>query len=139
VIDLFAADADLRALLARTRTIAVVGLSPNLQRPSHGVASYLQAHGFRIVPVNPNAAEVLGEKSFPTLSEAARHARIDLVDVFRRNEDVLPVMQQAIAIGAPAVWLQLGVRHDEAKALGEAAGIVVVQDRCIMVEHRKAF
>ena len=137
--DLFAADAGLRALLARTRTIAVVGLSPDVQRPSHGVASYLQAHGFRIVPVNPNAAEVLGEKAFPTLTEAARHIEIDLVDVFRRGEDVPPVMEQAIVIGAPAVWLQLGIRHDQAKARGEAAGLIVVQDRCIMVEHRKAF
>jgi predicted CoA-binding protein len=137
VIDLFAADAELRALLARTRTIAVVGLSPDLQRPSHGVASYLQAHGFRIVPVNPNAAEVLGEKAFPTLAEAASQVDIDLVDVFRRSEDVPPVMQQAIEIGAAAVWLQLGIRHDAAKALGEAAGLVVVQDCCLMVEHRR--
>ena len=139
MIDLFTADARLRALLARTRTIAVVGLSPDLQRASHGVASYLQAHGFRIVPVNPNAAEVLGEKAFPTLAQAATRVKIDLVDVFRRSDDVPGVMQQAIAIGASAVWLQLGVRHDQAKALGEAAGLIVVQDRCIMVEHRKAF
>ena len=137
MIDLFAADTELRALLARTRTIAVVGLSPDLQRPSHGVASYLQAHGYRIVPVNPKAVEVLGEKAFPTLTEAAQHVEIDLVDVFRRSEDVPPVMQQAIAIGVSAVWLQLGIRHDAAKARAEAAGILVVQDRCIMVEHRR--
>ena len=130
-------DTELRALLARTRTIAVVGLSPSLHRTSHGVASYMRAHGFRIIPVNPNAQEVFGEKAYPTLTEAARHAQIELVNVFRRSEDVPPVMQQAIAIGAPAVWLQLGIRNDEAAAQARAAGLVVVQDRCIMVEHRR--
>ena len=130
-------DTELRALLARTRTIAVVGLSPSLHRTSHGVASYMRAHGFRIIPVNPNAQEVFGEKAYPTLTEAARHAQIELVNVFRRSEDVPPVMQEAIAIGAPAVWLQLGIRNDEAAAQARAAGLVVVQDRCIMVEHRR--
>ena len=130
-------DADIRALLARTRTIAVVGLSPKPHRTSHGVASYMLAQGFRIVPVNPNAREVFGETAYATLAEAAQHAQIDLVNVFRRSEDVPPVMQQAIAIGAPAVWLQLGIRNDAAAAQARAAGLVVVQDRCILVEHRR--
>ncbi len=131
-------DAELRALLARTRTIAVVGLSPKPHRTSHGVASYMRTHGYRIVPVNPNASEVFGEKAYATLTEAAQHEQIDLVNVFRRSEDVPPVMQEAIAIGAPAVWLQLGIRHDAAAAQAQAAGLAVVQDRCIMVEHRRA-
>jgi predicted CoA-binding protein len=93
--------------------------------------------GYRIIPVNPNATEVFGEKAYPTLTEAARHAQIELVNVFRRSEDVPPVVDEAIAIGAPAVWLQLGIRNEEAAAKARAAGVRVVQDRCIMVEHRR--
>ncbi len=130
-------DADLRALLERTRTIAVVGLSPQPHRTSHGVASYLRAQGYRIVPVNPNTAHVFGEPAYATLTEAAQHERIDLVNVFRRSEDVPPVAQQAIAIGAPALWLQLGIRNEPSAAQAQAAGMAVVQDRCIMVEHRR--
>ena len=130
-------DVETRALLAGARTIAVVGLSPRPERTSHEVAGYLRAQGFRIVPVNPNADQVFGERAYPNLTEAARHARIDLVDVFRRSEDVPPVIDEAIRIGAPAVWLQLGIRHDAAAARARAAGLRVVQDRCIMVEHRR--
>ncbi len=130
-------DTELRTLLARTRTVAVVGLSASLHRTSHGVASYMYAHGFRIIPINPNVPEVFGQKAYGTLAEAARHAHIDLVNVFRRSEDVPPVIDEAVAIGAPAVWLQLGIRHDGAAAKARAAGLVVVQDRCIMVEHRR--
>ena len=125
------------ALLGRARTIAVVGLSPKPHRTSYAVSQYMKARGYRIVPVNPNAREVFGETAYPTLTEAARHEKIDLVNVFRNSVDVPPVMDEAIAIGAPAVWLQLGIRHDGAAAKAQAAGLEVVQDRCIMVEHRR--
>ena len=128
---------DLGALLARTRTIAVVGLSPSPHRTSYGVSQYMKARGFRIVPVNPNTREVFGEKAYPTLKEAARHEKIDLVNVFRQAEDVPPVMDEAIAIGAPALWMQLGIINQAAAAKGRAAGMDVVQDRCIMVEHSR--
>ncbi|RZL89797.1 MAG: CoA-binding protein [Variovorax sp.] len=128
---------DIAALLARTRTIAVVGLSPRPHRTSYGVSQYMRSRGFRIVPVNPNTREVFGEKAYPTLTEAAKHEKIDLVNVFRNAPDVPPVMDEAIAIGAPAVWMQLGIIHEAAAAKGRAAGLEVVQDRCIMVEHSK--
>ena len=112
---------DLGALLARTRTIAVVGLSPSPHRTSYGVSQYMKARGFRIVPVNPNTREVFGEKAYPTLKEAARHEKIDLVNVFRQAEDVPPVMDEAIAIGAPALWMQLVCLNLAAAAKGRAA------------------
>lgn len=129
---------DLYAHIFRnTRTIAVVGLSPKPERDSHHVAQYLQAQGFRIVPVNPAVHEVLGEKSWPSLTEAAQHHAIDLVDVFRDSAAVPPIADEAIAIGAKALWLQLGVRHDAALAKAQAAGLAVVQDRCTLVEHQR--
>jgi predicted CoA-binding protein len=128
---------DIGALLARTRTIAVVGLSPSPHRTSYGVSQYMKARGFRIVPVNPNTREVFGEQAYPTLTEAAKHEQIDLVNVFRRAEDVPPVMDEAIAIGAPALWMQLGIINEAAAAKGRAAGLEVVQDRCVMVEHSR--
>ncbi len=131
------APVDIRALLGRIRTIAVVGLSPRPHRTSYGVSQYMQARGFRIVPVNPNTREVLGQKAYPTLAEAARHEKIDLVNVFRNAPDVPPVMDEAIAIGAPALWMQLGILNEAAAVKGRAAGLEVVQDRCIMVEHSK--
>jgi uncharacterized protein len=123
-------------ILRHCRTIAVVGLSPNPQRDSHGVAAYLQAHGYRIIPVNPNATEVLGEKCYATLVEAAQHEAIDLVDCFRNSADIPPIVDDAMAIGAKAVWMQLGVSHPAAAAKAEAAGLLVVQDRCIKIDHR---
>ena len=128
---------DIDALLRQSRTIAVVGLSPQPERTSHRVAQYMQSAGYRIVPVNPNASEILGARAYPSLSEAARREKIDLVNVFRRSEDVPPVMDEAIAIGAPALWMQLGIVNDAAAAKGRAAGLKVVQDRCIMVEHSR--
>lgn len=124
-------------LLAQPRTVAVVGLSPKSHRDSFRVAQYMQAQGWRIVPINPNATEILGEKAYATLSEAAGEHRIDLVDVFRNSADVPPVVDEAIAIGAPAVWLQLGVAHEAATAKARAAGLLVVEDRCLMVDHRR--
>lgn len=123
-------------ILRHYRTIAVVGLSPKPHRASFEVASYLQSHGYRIIPINPNATEVLGEKSYATLQEAAQHESIDLVDCFRNSEDIAPIVEDAIAIGAKGLWMQLGVSNPEAAAKAEAAGLLVVQDRCIKIDHR---
>ncbi len=124
-------------IFERTQTIAIVGLSPKPERDSHRVAQYLQAQGFRIVPINPAADEVLGERCWPSLTEAAKHHRIDLVDVFRDSAAVPPIADEAIAIGAQALWLQMGVRHDAALAKAQAAGLAVVQDHCTLVEHQR--
>ena len=124
-------------IFENTQTIAVVGLSPKPERASHHVAQYLQAQGFRIVPINPAADEVLGERCWPSLTEAAKHHRIDLVDVFRDSAAVPPIADEAIAIGAKALWLQIGVRHDAALAKAQAAGLAVVQDHCTLVEHQR--
>ena len=116
------------------RTIAVVGLSPKPHRPSFDVSRYMQAAGYRIIPVNPNATEVLGEKSYATLREAAQHEKIDLVNCFRNSEDIPPIVEDAI--GAMAVWMQLGVCNAAAAARAEAAGLIVVQDKCLKIDHR---
>lgn len=117
--------------------VAVVGLSPKPHRDSFEVARYMQSHGWRIVPINPNAAAILGEKAYPSLREAAMHERIGLVNVFRNSADVPPVVDDAIAIGATAVWLQLGIVHEASAALARQAGLLVVQDKCLLVEHRR--
>ena len=124
-------------ILATCRTVAVVGLSPKSHRASFDVSRYMQAHGWRIIPVNPLAAgqTILGETVYATLAEAAQLEKIDLVNVFRNAEDVPPVVTDAIAIGAPALWLQLGIRHDAALERARAAGMLVVQDKCLKVEH----
>ena len=126
-------------ILAHCRNVAVVGLSPKAQRDSYRVAQYMQAHGWRIIPVNPLAAAsgmpILGERVYATLTEAALHETIDLVDVFRSSDDVPPVVDEAIVIRAPALWLQLGIRHDAAVEKARAAGIVTVQNLCLKVEH----
>jgi predicted CoA-binding protein len=128
-------------ILTHCRTVAVVGLSPKVHRESYRVSQYMQAQGWRIVPVNPVAATsgtpILGEKVYATLTEAARHEKLDLVNVFRNSEDVPPVVDEAIALGVPALWLQLGIAHDEALARAKAAGMVAVQNHCIMVEHAR--
>ena len=123
-------------ILNHCRTIAVVGLSPHPHRASFDVSRYMQANGYRIIPVNPNATEVLGEKAYPSLTEAARHEKIDLVNCFRNSEDIPPVVDEAIAIGAKAVWMQLGISNPAAAAKAEAAGLLVVQDHCIKIDHR---
>ena len=131
----------IESLLRRARTIAVVGLSDNPARPSHGVAAGMQRLGYRIIPVNPVAAAsgetILGETVYATLTDAARHHTIDLVNVFRNSEDVPPVVDEALAIGAPAVWLQLGIRHEAQMQRAQAAGLMCVQDRCLKVEHAR--
>jgi len=123
-------------ILNECQTIAVVGLSPKPHRASFDVSRYMQAAGYRIIPVNPNATEVLGEKAYATLQEAARHEKIDLVNCFRNSEDIPPIVDEAIAIGARAVWMQLGVANAQAAATAEAAGLMVVHDHCIKIDHR---
>jgi hypothetical protein len=128
-------DQQLRRILQDTRVIAVVGLSNNQTRPSYGVARYLQSHGYQIVPINPDLSEVLGERAYPDL--LAVPFAVDLVDVFRRSEAVGPHVDEAIQKGVKTVWMQLGVRNQEAAERARAAGIAVVMDRCILVEHRR--
>ena len=129
-------DAGLARLLGETRTIAVVGLSSKPDRPSNEVAAYLQRQGYRIVPVNPRETEVLGETAYPTLDDVPADVAIDLVDVFRRAEDTPAVAEEAVRRGARVLWLQLGIESEEARRIAEDAGIAVVMDRCIMVDHR---
>jgi predicted CoA-binding protein len=122
-------------ILRETKAIAVVGLSSNPARPSFSVAQYLQSAGYRIIPVNPNEREVLGEKAYARLEEVPE--TIDLVDVFRRSENVPPVADAAIAIRANVLWLQLGIENAAASAAAHAAGLSVVEDACLLVEHKK--
>jgi predicted CoA-binding protein len=122
-------------LLRDSKTIAVVGLSGRRSRPSYGVSEYMQSQGYRIIPVNPNEAEILGEKSWATLDEVPE--RIDIVDIFRRSEAVPEVVDAAIRIGARGIWMQEGVVNEEAAAKARDAGLEVVMDRCILKEHRK--
>ena len=130
-------DADLRALLKEAQTIAVVGLSPNPMRPSHSTTLYLQRAGYRIVPVNPGHDDILGEKSYRTLTDAAREHVIDIVNVFRRSEYVGPVVDEAIAVRPRPrlIWLQLGIVDPAAQRRAEAAGISFVMDHCLAIEH----
>jgi predicted CoA-binding protein len=122
-------------LLRNAKTIAVVGLSSNPQRPSHEVASYLQSVGYTIIPVNPNETEVLGQKAYSRLEDIP--VAVDIVDVFRRSEEVPPVADSAIAIGAKALWLQLGITSVEAVAKAHGAGLLVIEDACLIVEHKR--
>lgn len=128
-------------ILTHCRNVAVVGLSPKAHRDSYHVAEYMQAHGWRIIPINPVAAAsgtpILGERVYATLLDAAQHEKIDLVDVFRNSDDVPPVVDEAIAIGAPALWLQLGVSNPSAMTTARAAGMVAVQNLCLKVEHAR--
>jgi hypothetical protein len=124
-------------ILQRAKTIAVVGLSDNPLRPSHGVSAYLQAQGYRIIPVNPQIQEALGEKSYPSLLDVPE--KIDIVDIFRRPEFVEEVVDQAIQLKVPAVWMQEEVIHEKAAEKARQAGIFVVMDRCILLEHRARF
>ena len=130
-------DTAIRQSLAHCRTIAIVGLSPKPHRDSYRVAKYMQDQGFRIVPINPNASEVLGETSYASLTEAAQHTGIDMVNCFRNAEDIPPIAAEAIAIGAKSLWLQIGVVNDAAAKQATNAGLVVVQNLCLMVEHRQ--
>src|SRR5437667_2017623 len=122
-------------LLKKYKTIAVVGLSSNPMRPSYGVTEYMQAAGYRIIPVNPNETEVLGERSYARLEDVPW--KIEIVDIFRRAEEVAAVVESAIRVGAKAVWMQLGVENEAAAERARAAGLAVVEDSCILIEHRK--
>ncbi|MCW5664128.1 MAG: CoA-binding protein [Piscinibacter sp.] len=128
---------ELRRILKTCRTLAIVGLSAEWHRPSFFAAKYMQEHGYRVVPVNPRYETILGERCWPSL-EAIPHP-VDLVDVFRRTEDVLPIAQQAVAIGARCLWQQIGVKNLEADALVRAAGLESVMDRCVKIEHARLF
>ncbi len=129
--------ADLRRILCACRTIAVVGLSAQWHRPSHFAASYLQAKAYRIVPVNPGASQILGMACYPRLEDIP--FPVDMVDVFRKTEDVLPIAHSTIAIGAKCLWQQLGVTNLQAHALAAAAGLDAVMDRCVKIEHARLF
>src|SRR5258706_52039 len=122
-------------LLKNYKTIAVVGLSSNPMRPSFGVTEYMQGMGYRIIPVNPNETEVLGERSYARLEDVTE--KIDIVNVFRRAEEVPPVVESAIRIGAKVVWMQSGIENEEAAEKARAAGLLVVEDACILIEHRR--
>jgi hypothetical protein len=124
------------ALLQRAKTIAVVGLSDNPLRASNDVAAYLQASGYRIIPVNPQIAEALGEKAYASLSAIPAEVNVDIVDIFRRPEYVPEIVDQAIARHVPAIWMQEGVMQEQAAHKARQAGIFVVMDRCILKEHR---
>jgi len=128
-------------LLARAKTIAVVGLSESPMRPSYGVSAYMQAAGYKIIPVNPRIAEALGEKAYPSLLEIPRELaeKIDVVDVFRRSEFVDEIVDQAIQLKIPAIWLQEGVINERAAGKARKAGMFVVMDRCVLKEHRARF
>ncbi|HEU0122338.1 MAG TPA: CoA-binding protein [Bryobacteraceae bacterium] len=128
-------DTDILEMLRNGKTIAVVGLSSKRIRPSHGVTAYMQQHGYRIIPVNPEETEVLGEKAYASLRDVPE--KIDIVNVFRRPEAVPSIVDDAIAIGAPYLWLQEDVVHAEAAQKAREAGMKVVMDRCIFKEHRR--
>ena len=127
----------LRRILRACHTIAVVGLSAEWHRPSFFAAKYMQQHGYRVVPVNPRYAEVLGETCYASVTDIP--FAIDMVDVFRRSDDVLPIAQQAVAKGARCLWQQIGVKNLEADALAQKAGLDSVMDRCVKIEHARLF
>ncbi|BCV24620.1 CoA-binding protein [Gelria sp. Kuro-4] len=130
-------DEQLRSLIARARTIAVVGLSAAEHKASYQVAAYLKAHGFWIIPVNPTLDSVLAEKAYPSLDDVPEP--VDIVDVFRPGETILPIVQAALRRKFPVLWLQLGIHNQEAENLARTAGLTVVTDRCLMIEHRRLF
>ena len=135
---------ELRRILGTCKTVAIVGLSPQWHRPSFFVGKYLQNHGYRIVPVNPTVDEILGERSYPSVTAAAaalaaQGRKIDLVDCFRKTEDIPPIADEAIAIGAKCLWQQIGVVNEAAAAKARAAGLATVMDRCVKIEHARLF
>jgi predicted CoA-binding protein len=127
----------LRRILKENRVLAVVGLSASWHRPSYFAAKYMLEHGYRVIPVNPQYQEVLGQKCYASLRDIPE--KVDMVDVFRKTADVMPVAEDAIAIGARVLWQQLGVRNEEADAKARAAGLETVMDRCVKIEHGRLF
>jgi uncharacterized protein len=132
---------DILHILKTCKTIAVVGLSPKVHRDSYEVAAYMQAQGYRIIPINPVAAAanapILGEKVYATLLDAAKVEKIDMVDCFRNSEDIPPIAAEAVQINAKVLWMQLGIENHAAKTEAAAAGITVIENRCLLVEHRR--
>ena len=126
-----------KRILKASRTLAVVGLSAQWHRPSYFAAKYMQEHGYRVIPVNPKYESILGEKCYKSLRDIPE--RVDLVDVFRKTQDVAPIAEDAIAIGAKVLWQQLGVRNEAAAAKARAAGLEAVLDRCVKIEHGRLF
>jgi predicted CoA-binding protein len=126
-----------RRILLRHKTIAVVGLSAQWHRPSYFAAKYMLEHGYRVIPVNPMYEEILGEKSYKSVRDIP--GKVDIVDCFRKSADIPPIAEDAIAIGAKVLWMQLGVHNAEARARAEAAGLEVVEDRCVKIEHGRFF
>lgn len=127
----------LRRILSQSRVIAVVGLSADWYRPSYFAAKYLQEHGYRIIPVNPRYERILGEKCYKSLRDIPE--KVDIVDCFRKTADILPICEDAIAIGAKVLWQQLGVKNEAAARKAEAAGLEAVMDRCVKIEHGRLF
>jgi len=128
-------DEEIKETLTGSKTVAVVGISPKEDRPSYGVASYLKSKGYRIIPVRPDGDAILGEKVYHSLAEIPKEIGIDIVDIFRKSEDVPPVVDEAIERGAKIVWMQEGVAHEGARAKAEQAGLKVVMNRCIKKEY----
>jgi predicted CoA-binding protein len=127
--------AGIRRILTQSRTIAVVGLSAHWYRPSYFAAKYMQDHGYRVVPVNPTHPEILGERSYATLTEVP--VPVDIVDCFRRPEEIVPIAREAVAMGAKVLWMQLGIRNDEAARIAIDAGLDVVMNHCVKIEHAR--
>jgi hypothetical protein len=127
----------LRRILHDAKTLAVVGLSADWFRPSFFAAKYMQEHGYRVIPVNPKYAEILGEKCYRSLRDIPE--KVDIVDVFRKTADVMPIAEDAIAIGAKVLWQQLGVQNEAAAAMARAAGLETVMNRCVKIEHGRLF
>jgi uncharacterized protein len=130
---------EIRNTLSSCKTVAVVGVSPKSDRPSHLVAAYLQSKGYRILPVRPDGEVILGERVYHSLTEIPGEIEIDVVDIFRKSEDVPPVVEEAIQRGAKVIWMQEGVANPEAASIAEKAGLQVVMDRCIKKEHQRLF
>lgn len=130
-------DQEIKDVLREAKNIAVVGLSPKEDRPSFRVASYLKAQGYRILPVRPGVDEILAEKAYFRLSDIPSEIEIDVVDIFRRSDEVLPIVEEAIMRKAKTIWMQEGVINEEAAQKAEAAGLKVVMDRCMLKEHRR--
>ena len=128
---------ELKEILSNCKTVAVVGISPKEDRPSYIVASYLKSKGYRIIPVRPDGEFILGEKVYPNLSEIPKEIRVDVVDIFRKSEDVPPIVEEAVQRGTKVVWMQEGVIHKEAGEKAEKAGLKVIMDRCMKKEHQR--
>ena len=128
---------DIKKILSNSKTVAVVGISPNEDRPSYIVASYLKSKGYQIIPVRPDGEQILGEKVYHSLTEIPKEINVEVVDIFRKSEDVPPIVDEAIQRGAKAVWMQEGIIHKEAGEKAEKAGLKVVMNRCMKKEHQK--